>query len=105
MDQTDTRNPDAPAGERMGTTARLRPLGATSVTIYATLLCLALAIPGSVVGALRDASPNPVTTRLLALATAIETGLDGTGLPPLYRAARERFRQISCGAPDSANPC
>lgn len=101
----DTRDPGAPARERIDTTARLRPLAAASVTIYATLLCLVLTTPGSVVGALRDASPNPVTIRLLALATAIETRLDGTGLPPLYRAAKERFRQISCGAPDSANPC
>lgn len=83
----------------------MSPLGAAAVTVYATLLCLGLAIPGSVVGALRDAPPNALTLAALSAATAVEAGLETTGLPALFRSARDRFRAIACGAPDSANPC
>lgn len=84
---------------------RISPLGAAAVTVYATLFCLGLAIPGSVVGALRDAPPNALTLAVLSAAGAVEAGLETTGLPALFRTARDRFRAISCGAPDSANPC
>lgn len=103
--QVEGRPPAGPYPPRAPAATRVRPLGAASVTIYATLICLGLAIPGSIVGALRDAPPSTLTAAALSLATRLEAGLEATGFPALYRAAKERFRQVSCGAPDSANPC
>ncbi|MDB5589847.1 hypothetical protein [Enterovirga sp.] len=87
--------------------ARPRPhaLRQAAVTIYVTLLLLGLLIPGSIVGALRERPPGPVTDVALALAEPIHAGLERLGVPALYGALKERFRAVSCGAPDSGNPC
>ena len=86
---------------------RRRPhsLRAAAVTLYATLLLLGLAIPGSVVGALRERPPGPVTDAALAVAEPIQAGLERLGIPAVYSALKERFRGLSCGAPESGNPC
>lgn len=82
-----------------------RPLRSAAVTIYGTLILLGLAIPGSVVGALQDGSPSPVKDAALAVAVRIQSAMEATGLPAVYEAAKARFRAISCGGPDSSNPC
>lgn len=87
--------------------ARPRPgaLRRAAITLYATLLLLALLIPGGIVGALRERPPGPVTEAALAVAEPVLAGLERLGLPAAYGALRERFRALSCGAPDSGNPC
>lgn len=84
---------------------RPHALRAATVTIYATLALLALAIPGSIVGALRERPPGPFTNAALAVAEPVQAGLDRLGIPGLYAALKERFRALSCGAPESGNPC
>lgn len=84
---------------------RRHALRAASVTVYATLLLLALAIPGSVVGTLRERPPGPFTNAALAVAEPIQAGLERLGIPAIYATLKERFRGISCGSPESGNPC
>ncbi len=88
-----------------GPDPRPTPFRAVAATLYGTLLLVALAIPGGLVGSLRDRPPGPVTDRLLAAAEWVEAGLDATGISAVYAAAKARFRALSCGGPDSANPC
>lgn len=84
---------------------RPHALRAAAVTLYLTLLLLALAIPGSVVDALRERPPGPVTNAALTVAEPIQAGLERLGVPALYTALKDRFRAVSCGAPESGNPC
>ena len=105
---TTRRRPDgtiAPAAPPVAGRRPGRPLLAAAITIYASLLVVGLAIPQSVVGALRDLPPGPWLDPVLRAAERIESELGRTGLPALFANAREAFHQATCGPPDSANPC
>ena len=91
--------------ERRAVTRDPSALASAALTIYVTLLLLGLAVPGSVVSALQDAPRSAVTQRALEAAEQVEGVMDRTGLPAAFQSLRERFREISCGGPASANPC
>lgn len=91
--------PSAPAASRP---VRLRGV---ALTLYGTLLLAGLAIPDAALSTLREARPSVVTATLLSVVEPVAGFMERTGVPGLYRAARDRFRQIACGAPDSENPC
>lgn len=95
----------SPARTASAADARPHRLRAVAVTIYATFAILGLAIPGAWVGALREASSTPLTRALLAVGEPLLSAIDAIGLTTPYRIAKERFREISCGPPDSGNPC
>ena len=84
---------------------RARPLRGAAITLYATFLLLTVAIPGSVVGALRDAPRSVLTNALLAGAERVEAALETLGVPHPYRIAKERFRNAACAGQESENPC
>lgn len=94
--------PDDLPGGASGASRGLRRAG---LTLYGTLLLVGLAAPHSLVAALREARPHLVAEAVLAAAEPAAGLIEATGVPGLFRAARERFRLLSCGAPDSENPC
>lgn len=94
-------DPSPPAGPAPGR----RALRQAALTLYGTLVLVGVAIPDAVVNALREAPPGVATAALLAAVEPAAGALEATGVPGVFRAARERFRQLSCGGPDSQNPC
>lgn len=88
-----------------GRSARTGPLATAAIVIYATFALLLLAAPGSLAATLRELSPNPAIRAALVLAEGLEAAGERAGVAAFFRSARERFGRISCGGPDSANPC
>jgi hypothetical protein len=80
-----------------------RPMGqlhTAAIVIYATLMLLALTIPQSVVNWLADMNANPVQETALRGAEALRNLSQRSGIPTVYRRARDIFIAISGVEPD-----
>jgi hypothetical protein len=80
-----------------------RPAGTprtAAFVIYATLALLAVTIPQSVVNWLADMNANPVQETALRGAEALRNLSQRSGIPTVYRRARDIFIAISGVEPD-----
>jgi len=77
-----------------------KPLRAAALVIYGTLALLALAIPQSLTNWLRDMNENPVEALALRGAEVLQSAAERTGVPAVYRHARDAFIAISGVEPD-----
>lgn len=80
--------------------APAKPLRTTALIIYGTFALLALTIPQSLTNWLRDMNENPVEALALHSAEAWQAATEKTGLPAVYRHARDVFIEVSGVEPD-----
>jgi hypothetical protein len=74
------------------------PLRTAAIVIYATLALLAVTIPQSLTNWLRDMNRNPETA--LRGAEVLQDLSERSGLPAIYRRARDAFIAASGAEPD-----
>jgi len=76
------------------------PLRTAALVIYGTLTLLALAIPQSLTNWLSDMNDNPVQQVALHGAEFWQGAAEWTGVPAVYRFARNGFIAVSGIEPD-----
>jgi hypothetical protein len=86
MSQMDTHHPSPPSQVRLA-----RPLRATAIVIYGTLLLLALAIPQGLVNWLKGFDPSKPQDLALELALAIQSVSNRLGADVPFSSARRAF--------------
>jgi hypothetical protein len=77
-----------------------KALRAATLVIYGTLILLALTVPQSLTNWLREMNENPLEVLALRGAEAWQSAAERSGLPAVYRRARDLFIAVSGVEPD-----